>query len=96
VRLRVRDQAAPVTPPGSEFLRLVDVALSLAMRRQIFTAEEAIDLLEGVRTKVHDGLVEDALATIAKTAGDSYRDTPLVDRARVIDPLLDMRLALSA
>jgi hypothetical protein len=41
-------------------------------------------------------LVEDAIARIAVTAEDSYRETPLVERGRVIDPLLDMRLTLSA
>jgi hypothetical protein len=94
--LRSRDRAARSIPNAPDFLQLVDSALSLAMRRQVFTAEEAIELLEGVRNKVHDGLVEDAIARIAVTAEDSYRETPLVERGRVIDPLLDMRLTLSA
>jgi hypothetical protein len=94
--LRSREKAAVGAERGSERLQLVDTALSLAARREIFTAEEALELLRGVQNKMHDGSTEDALARIVDTAEESYRDTPLVDRSRVIDPLLDMRLALLA
>ena len=94
--LRSRERTAPSDPRASESLQLVDAALSFAVRRQVFTAEEAIELLEDVRNKMHDRLVDDAIAGIALSAEDSYRDTPLVERGRVIDPLLDMRLTLSA
>jgi hypothetical protein len=93
--LRARNRPAPIIPAGTEYLEFVDTALSLAARRKIFTADEAMQLLDGVRNKVHDKPVEVALAGIAQSAEDSYRETPLVDRSRVIDSLLDMRLALN-
>jgi hypothetical protein len=96
--LRARNRTAPITPAGTPYLEFVDTALSLAARRQIFTADEAMELLDGVRNKVHgrhDRGVGDALAGIALSAEDSYRDTPLVESSRVIDSLLDMRLALN-
>lgn len=71
------------------------MALSFAVRREIFTVEEAIDLLRGVQNKLqHASAV--VIETIVLSAEYSYRETPLVDRERVVDPLLDMRLALSA
>ena len=71
------------------------MALSFAVRREIFTVEEAIDLLRGVQNKLEHAPAV-VIGTIVSSAEHSYRETPLVDRERVVDPLLDMRLALSA
>jgi hypothetical protein len=85
-----------VTAPSSgvDAVGIVDTALGLAARREIFTADEAMELLSGVRNKVGSGQAE-AIAQIVDSAEDSYRESALVDRSRVVDPLLDMRLALS-
>jgi hypothetical protein len=93
--LRSHTKTARAEPRGTAPLNLVDTALSLAVRREVFTAEEAMELLHGVQNKVHDCPAEDVLARIVWLAEDSYRDTPLVDRSQVVDPLLDMRLALT-
>jgi hypothetical protein len=66
-------------------LVMVDRALDVASDREFFTSDEAASLLEDVRANVHD--LDDALL--------SYRDQVIVDRSRVVDPLLDLRLALS-
>jgi hypothetical protein len=81
------------SPAGSsDAVVVVDTALGLAARREVFTAQEATELLDGVHNKVQNRA---AIAQIVTSAEDSYRDTALVDRARVVDPLLDMRLVLS-
>ena len=93
VRIRTKQKAPP--PPAADAIEFVDMALSFAVRREIFTVEEAMDLLRGVQNKLgHAPAV--VIGTIVSSAEHSYRETPLVDRERVVDPLLDMRLALSA
>ena len=79
---------------GTTAIDVVDTALSFAVRHEIFTVEEAMDLLHGVQNKVRHAPAA-VIAPIATSAEHSYRETPLVDRSRVVDPLLDMRLALS-
>jgi hypothetical protein len=85
---------APSPSPQSGALDIVDSALVFAGRREIFTADEALDLLHGVQNKVQDAPAV-VIAPILTAATESYRETALVDRSRVVDPLLDMRLALS-
>ena len=93
VRIRTKQKAS--FPPAADAIEFVDMALSFAVRREIFTVEEAMDLLRGVQNKLgHAPAV--VIGTIVSSAEHSYRETPLVDRERVVDPLLDMRLALSA
>ncbi len=91
----VRSRGKSLTAPsGVDPVAIVDTALGLAARREIFTADEAMELLSGVRNKVGSGQAE-AIAQIVNSAEGSYRESALVDRSRVVDPLLDMRLALS-
>ena len=85
-----------ITPRrGTDAIEIVDTALGFAVRREIFTVDEAMDLLRGVQNKVQHASAA-VIAPIVTTAEHSYRATSLVERSRVIDPLLDMRLALSA
>jgi hypothetical protein len=88
----------PVTLDSSlrgKALGVVDTALSFATRRQLFTADEAMGLLRGVRNQVGDPELESLVeAAIAAAAGFGAADT-LVDRANLIDRLLDLRLAMA-
>jgi hypothetical protein len=77
---RSRSDTALASPRGSEPVDVVDAALALAARRGLFTADEALDLLRGVRNKIHDGPVEEAIAAIALRAEESYGTEALVDR----------------
>jgi hypothetical protein len=91
-----RSRRETVVPTrGSNPVDVVDAALALAARRELFTADEALDLLRGVRNKVHEGPDEGVLAAITLRAEKTYASDVLVDRGRVIDLLLEMRLALS-
>jgi hypothetical protein len=92
---RSRSEAAFVSTRGSGPVDVVDAALTLAARRELFTADEALELLRGVRDKVHDGPLV-ALAEITIGAEESYSCDAFIDHGRVIDALLDMRIALSA
>ena len=50
--------ASAVMPPPEDPKAAVDTALSWASRREVFTTEEAMDLLQGVERKAHDREVE--------------------------------------
>ena len=91
---RFRSQTV-VPTRGSNPVDVVDAALALAARRELFTTDEALDLMRGVRNKVHDGSVEGVVAAITLRAEETYASDVLVDRGRVIELLLEMRLALS-
>ncbi len=93
--LRARTKLATAPSPGANAIELVDTALAFAARREIFTTEEALELLRGVQNKLLRAPGA-SIAQIVTSAEHSYLETSLVDRSRVVDPLLDMRLALSA
>jgi len=92
--VRARTKRPTPSSPEADAIEVIDGALIFAGRRQIFTAAEALQLLRGVENKVDETALT-RIAPIATTAVDSYRDDDLVDRSRVVDPLLDMRLVLS-
>jgi hypothetical protein len=92
--VRVRTKRLAGSSPEAHAIEVVDGALMFAGRRKIFTVGEALQLLQGVENKVDETTLT-LIAPIANTAEDSYREDDLVDRSRVVDPLLDMRLALS-
>jgi hypothetical protein len=71
---------------------VVDAALCMALRREIFTADEALELLRGVQNKVRDS--EEIRAIVAE-AEESDHDAALIARSGLVDRLLDMRLVLS-
>jgi hypothetical protein len=76
-------------------LVMVDRALDVASDREFFTSDEAASLLEDVRANVHDLALTSVVTSVVDDALLSYRDQVIVDRSRVVDPLLDLRLALS-
>lgn len=94
MRRRPRPSAAPVSPQA-ETLALLDGALSRASRRERFTPDEALELLRSVLATVDDPLLQDALASTVPTRDPSAGDALVVDRAQVLDVLLDMRLVLA-
>lgn len=72
-------------------VEVVDVALRFASRRQFFSTREALELLEGVRDKVD----VPAVGNIVAEAVASYANGVLVPQLQVVDPLLDVRLAVA-
>ena len=86
--MRMRTRGEPPVDPTS----VVDAALSMALRREIFTGDEALELLRGVQNKVRD--CEEIRAIVAE-AEESDHGTALIPRNSLVDRLLDMRLALS-
>jgi hypothetical protein len=79
-------------PVGS--VALVDVALSVLSRREFFTPDEALALLDGVRARARSEAASVRVEAIVDAARTSYSDHKMLDRSRVVDPLLDIRLAL--
>ena len=80
--------------PADLAVELVDTALTFAARRPLFTRDEAVELLHGVLVKLDDPEIESALAPIVDGAETTYAAIRLVERASIVDSLLDMRLAL--
>lgn len=76
-------------------LDVIDTALCLALRRELFTREEACELLAGVQNKVHgEESPGPELADLIATAVTSFGEGALVERARLVDALLDLRLVI--
>ena len=96
MRLRTRGSSVAEASPREEALAVVDTALMFARRREVFTTDEALELLQGLRNKVQDPAVSELLAPFVAAAEADAAGSPLVDRSRVVDHLLDLRLALTA
>ena len=60
-----------------------------------FSRDEATSLLDQVRANVSDTAVRAAVTSVVNDAPLAYHDDQLVNKWRVIDPLLDIRLVLS-
>lgn len=73
---------------------LVDRALDAVRGRGFTTREEATSLLDEVRAQVSDTALRAAVTSVVNDALLAYRHDQLVDKWRVIDPLLDIRLIL--
>jgi hypothetical protein len=76
-------------------LALVDRALRRASRRAFLSRHEALTLLRDVVGGISDPGLGVTAASILEEALKSYDDALLVGRARVVDHLLDIRLALA-
>ncbi len=85
--------------PGSvhEFgsIALVDAALGQASHREFFTHDEAAQLMHDVRVSVRDVTLGAAVASVVNDALLSYGHDELLAQPRLVDPLLDIRLALT-
>ncbi|HEY7106407.1 MAG TPA: hypothetical protein VH986_08400 [Acidimicrobiia bacterium] len=98
MRLITRGPAAGTGPSPSshdEALLRIDAALSLASRRQAFTGSDVVDLLRGVQRGIADEHAEVLVGRAIEAAAHTDGSMTLVDRARVIDQLLDLRLAIA-
>jgi hypothetical protein len=76
-------------------LALVDCALANASRREFFGRQEAAGIMHRVRASVHGSVLGPAVTSVVNDALVSYREDRLVDRGRVVDALLDVRLVLA-
>jgi hypothetical protein len=93
--LRTPKPTTPKRSPRDEPVAVVDTALSLASRRQLYTTAEARELLEGVTRKVHNQEMRGVLASIVRIAEEPFATSQFVERSEVVDRLLDMRLAVT-
>jgi hypothetical protein len=89
-------QAAPEAIADPEPVSLVDAALRVAAGRQLFTRTEVLDLLRQVEagTRGHAGAAEIERIVAGVDAGSA--DLMMVSQTDLFDPLLDIRLVLSA
>jgi len=69
---------------------LVDHALGVIGPREILARDDALKILHDVGTAIHDGAPRAILDGVA----DACQRDSLVSRCRLVDSLLDMRLAL--
>ena len=89
----VEDVRPPVmTEP--EAVSLVDAALRVAGGRQLFTRDEALDLLHQVEAEARDHADAATVERIIAEVDADSADRMMISRADLVDPLLDIRLAL--
>lgn len=81
--------SAPVHP-----LTLVDEALRVASRRELFTREEVFGLLHEVESASHGSAAAERVDAIVHEADRGTGDQIMCSRADLVNPLLDIRLAL--
>jgi hypothetical protein len=86
---------SPAASRDAAAVALVDFGLSRAAHREFFTNDEATQLLTDVRDGVGDVARSAAVASVVNDAVVSYGKDRLIGRRRVVDPLLDIRLALT-
>jgi hypothetical protein len=72
----------------------VDAALAMASHRSLVTTDEALRLLRGVHAAVEVGPAASAVDRIIAEAARSYTDQMVLDREMLLNPLLDIRLAV--
>jgi hypothetical protein len=74
-------------------LAVVDAALTMSSRSSLVSVEDALDLLRGVEATIGD---RDArIADIVHDAAYAWAGQPTLDRCRLMDTLLDIRLVIS-
>jgi len=93
LRQKHADKPAPETV-SSGSVSLVDDALRVAARRQFFTRDEALDLLRRVEAEAHDHARAATVERIVADVDSGSADQVMVSRNDLLDPLLDIRLAL--
>ncbi len=91
-RLGYRSPPAPVQ--GSTPLDAVDAVLAMVSQRKLVTAEEARRMLHGVQVAVEGEAPEARIAGIIMDATTTYSDQMVLERSRLVDPLLDIRLVI--
>jgi hypothetical protein len=74
----------------------VDAALAMASRSEVITATEGARLLRGVQAAVAGDAPETKIADIVADATVAFSGQMVLERSRIVDPLLDIRLVLGA
>jgi hypothetical protein len=74
-------------------LAAVDAALTMASQSRLVTVDEALRLLHGVEATV--GNRDARVAGIVADASETFADQVMLDRDRLVDTLLDIRLVIS-
>jgi hypothetical protein len=74
-------------------LAAVDAALAMASQSRLVRVDEALGLLRGVEATIGDR--DSRVAGIVADASDAYSDQATLDRDRLVDTLLDIRLVVS-
>ena len=83
-----------VENPSDPRVLAIDTALAMAAHRHLVPAAEATQLLHSVQAALEDGEASSMVERIIDDALSSYEDELLLDRDRVVNPLLDVRSAL--
>ena len=93
---RFKQQSAPGASDGVErgAVSLVDDALQVAARRELFTRDEAMGLLRRIEldTRGHAGAT--SVEQIVGVVDAASADQAILSRSDLVDPLLDIRLVL--
>jgi hypothetical protein len=77
-------------------LQTVDEALRAASIRRLFTPEEAHRLFRAIEYGIPDDRLRGEVAIVVERAEQAFDGQMMLDRDRVLDPLLDIRLILAA
>jgi hypothetical protein len=88
--------AHPHTVTRGDVLQTVDEALRAASVRALFTPEEAHRLFRAVEYGIPDDELRGEVAIVVERAEEGYGSQMMLDRDRVLDPLLDIRLIVTA
>jgi len=90
------DVSVPDAPPTGDEMAVaaIDDALRVAGRRELFTRSEALGLLHQVEVSTHDLGVGPTVVAIVESFDHDTTDQLMCSRADLVNPLLDMRLAL--
>jgi hypothetical protein len=85
-------RSSAMTEP--EPVSLVDGALRVVATRQLFTRDEALDLLHQVEADARDHAAAATVERIVAEVDADSADQLMIARANLVDPLLDIRLVL--
>ena len=100
-RRRERSGATPpaeISEPsegGDMVLVALDAALGSLRHREFLTRDEAIQMLLDVRASAHNDMGAPRVASLVNDALLDSFDGQIIDKQRVADVLLDLRLALT-
>ena len=93
---RYREHPAPAAPESEErgAVSLVDDALQVAARRELFTRDEALGLLRRIELDTRDHAGAANVEKIVVGVDLASADQAILSRIELVDPLLDIRLVL--
>ena len=93
---RFKRQSAPGASEGVErrAVSLVDDALQVAARRDLFTRDEALGLLRRIEFDTRGDAGARSVEQIVGGVDATSADQAILSRYELVDPLLDIRLVL--